>query len=66
MTYRVVGSINIRYLDNILLNNLGAGLSHEIGYDAVVAGNWAAGNGKAFQVWWVSHAHQFLSFPRDF
>jgi hypothetical protein len=51
MTYRVVGSINIRYLDNILLNNLGAGLSHEIGYDAVVAGNWAAGNGKAFQIW---------------
>ena len=45
-----IASIGISYLDNILLENLGAGISHEIGYDTVIAGNWAAGNGRAFQV----------------
>jgi hypothetical protein len=45
-----VASIGISYLDNILLENLGAGISHEIGYDTVIAGNWASGNGRAFQV----------------
>ena len=46
-----VASINMHYLNNILLNNAGAGISHEISYDSEIAGNWASGNGFGFQVW---------------
>eukprot|EP00040_Diaphanoeca_grandis_P044242 m.11751 g.11751 ORF g.11751 m.11751 type:complete len:631 (+) comp8963_c0_seq1:83-1975(+) len=46
-----VASINMEYRNNIILDNAGAGISHEISYDSIMQGNWLSGNGYGFQVW---------------
>jgi hypothetical protein len=46
-----VASVDIKYSRNIIVNNSGAGISHEISYAAVMEGNYASSNGYGFQVW---------------
>lgn len=46
-----ISSINVFYVGNHLMNNSGGGISHEIGYFAVMEGNVAANNGWGLDVW---------------
>lgn len=46
-----VASVDVDYLNNIIVNNSGAGISYEISYTARMEGNWASINGWGFQVW---------------
>lgn len=46
-----VGGRGIQYTDNIIVNNTGAGISHEISYPALIANNTIFGNGRAMSVW---------------
>ncbi len=42
---------NIIYEGNIVENNVGPGINHELSYDAIVRNNTVKGNGTGFSIW---------------
>lgn len=46
-----IDNIHTRYEGNTVENNDGAGIFHEISYDAVIRNNLVVGNGHGFKVW---------------
>jgi parallel beta-helix repeat protein len=44
-------NIHTTYEDNLVINNRGDGIKHEISYDAVITGNTVKGNGASGTVW---------------
>jgi parallel beta-helix repeat protein len=47
------GNIRTRYSENRIDNNWGAGIKHEISYDAEISGNYISGNGFALKKGWL-------------
>lgn len=45
------GNIRTTYAANVVSDNDGAGIQHEISYDALVAGNEISGNGRVHKGW---------------
>jgi hypothetical protein len=46
-----IDNINIEYVDNMVFNNAGDGIKHEISYSARIHGNTVAQNGKGKHNW---------------
>ena len=44
-------STRVSYLDNLIVNQSGPGISHEISFDATIRGNVVCGNGFGKPVW---------------